>query len=165
MKEIRSKGNNSSSFKTDPALPVLRKSIIPPQSTAKDVSAAGSQQSAQNQDSAPFSPSPFGMQRREILNAENHGLLLYPHPFPARDYVCETLHNTSDRTAITKSNFFHNDPQTETGGHDTYGGFYTKPVKHGKGRGWRQAQWTNEQTEAVTPILRSGGQSLGKLNF
>ncbi|XDV30047.1 hypothetical protein PO909_033047 [Leuciscus waleckii] len=66
-----------------------RKSITPPQSTAKDVSAAGSQQSVQNQDSAPFSPSPFGKQRREILNAENHGLLLYPHPFPVRDYVCK----------------------------------------------------------------------------
>jgi len=37
---VKEMGNNESSFKTDPALPVPRKSMIPPQSTAKNVSAA-----------------------------------------------------------------------------------------------------------------------------
>lgn len=99
-----------------PCSPLSQQSITPPQSTAKDVNAA------KNQDSAPFLPSPFRMQRREILNAEHYGLLLFPHPFPIRDFVYETLHNASGRTAIIKCNIFHHDPQTETGAHR---GLYT----------------------------------------
>ncbi len=36
---------------------------------------------------SPFLPSPFRMQRRETLNAEHHGQLLDPHPFPNRDFI------------------------------------------------------------------------------
>lgn len=106
------------------------------------------------------------MQRRETLNAEHHGLLLYPHPFPIRDFVYETLHKASGRTAIIKCNIFHHDLQTETGRQAL------TEASTLKQRNRCEADTTspatvdyNEQTKAVTPILRSGGLSSGKLNF
>ncbi len=79
------------------------------------------------------------MQRRETHNAEHHGQLLDPHPFPNRDFIYETLHNASDRTAIIKCNIFHHDPQTET---DAHRGLYTQAKK----RMWTEADTTSPAT-------------------
>lgn len=155
-----------------PVLVLPRKSIIPPQSTAKDVNAAGSQQSAKNQDSAPFlvfSHPPSGKGERFLMQSTTGCYYIQAHlPSGITNMKCSITRQAGQLLSNATSSIM------------TYKWRWTALTlteasilnKESKKWMWTEAGMAfpvtvdcNEQTEAVTPFLRSGGLSSEKFNF